>query len=165
MYAMTTTTLTLKRLVLLDAALLAAACLLPVFAHLTALPLYQFNPMLLLLLCGMALGADRRNAMLLAVLLPAVSMLATGMPAPAKALCMMAEYGVVAAVCGWLSQRSRLGDFGAVLLAMAAGKACFYALKAALLAPAVLVGTSVWLQLAVMLAGAALFAALKSRAR
>lgn len=158
-------TLTLKSTLLLDASLLAAACLLPAFAHLTALPLYQFNPMLLLLLAGMALVDDRRNAYLLALLLPLVSMLVTGMPTPAKALCMAAEYSVVAALYGWLSQHSRIGAFASVLVAMLAGKLCFYALKAAVLAPAVLIGTSLWLQLAVVLSGAALFVLLKSRAR
>lgn len=162
---MKSTILTIKRIVLLDAALLAAACLLPVFAHLTSFPLYQFNPMLLLLLSGMALCADRRNALLLAVLLPAVSMLAVGMPSPAKACCMMAEFGTVAALYGWLSQRGRMGAFAAVLLAMAAGKMVFYALKALVLAPAVLVGTSVWLQLAVLLLGSLLFVTLKSCVR
>lgn len=150
-------TISRKRLLLLDAALIAAACLVPAFSHLTALPLYQLNPMLLLLLVGMTVVDDRRNAYLLALLLPVVSMLAVGMPAPAKALCMAVEYGTVVLVYGLLSKRGHLDRMTAILLAMLAGKVCFYILKSVVIAPAVLIGTSVWLQLVNVLLLAALF--------
>lgn len=150
----------MKHVVLLDAALIAAACLLPVFSHVASFPLYQLNPMLFLLLAGMALVEERRNAYLIAVLLPVVSMLAVGMPAPAKACCMVAEYSVVVALFGLLSERC-WSTFASILLAMLAGKICFYILKAVVMGPVVLVSTSVWLQLLVVAIGAAVFTAIK----
>ena len=81
------------RVALIDAVLVGAACLIPTLSHLTALPLYRLNPMMLVLLGGMAAVRDpesglisSRNALLLAVMLPVVSMLAVGMPAPANSL-------------------------------------------------------------------------------
>ena len=74
----------LVRLVATDAAMLALACLIPAASHLLAVPLYRLNPMLALLLAGMLLGKDWRNGLLLAVLLPSVSCLVTGMPAAPK---------------------------------------------------------------------------------
>lgn len=154
-------TLTLKGTLLLDAALLSAACLLPAFSHLLALPLYQFNPMLLLLLASLALVDDRRNAYLMALLLPVVSMLVVGMPTPAKALCMAAEYSAVVALYGVFSEHTRMGSQFSILLAMLAGKGVFYAFKAVVIAPVVLIGTSVWIQAISMLLCAALFAVIK----
>ena len=65
------------RVALFDAVLVGAACLIPTLSHLTALPLYRLNPMMLVLLGGMAAVRDpesglisSRNALLLAVMLP-----------------------------------------------------------------------------------------------
>lgn len=150
----------LARLLAVDAALLTAACLVPALSHLTALPLYHLNPMLLFLLGGMLLVQDRRNALLLAVLLPLVSMLAVGMPTPLKALCMMAELSAVVLING----RFSVQGFGSMLLAIIGGKVVYYLLKALLLAPAVLVSTPVLTQLIVAVAAAMLFALLSRKA-
>ena len=72
------------RYVILDVAVVAVACLIPTVSHLTALPLYMLNPMLALLLAGMLLGRDWRNALVLAVLMPLVSCLVVGMPTAPK---------------------------------------------------------------------------------
>lgn len=150
----------LARLLAVDAALLTAACLVPALSHLTALPLYHLNPMLLFLLGGMLLVQDRRNALLLAVLLPLGSMLAVGMPTPLKALCMMAELSAVVLISG----RFSVQGFGSMLLAIIGGKVVYYLLKALLLAPAVLVSTPVLTQLIVAVAAAMLFALLSRKA-
>ena len=152
----------LWRVAAIDAVLLTVACCIPTFSHLVAWPLYQLNPMLLVLLAGMLLVRDRRNAYLLAALLPVVSMLAVGMPTPLKALCMMAEYSTVVLVSGRLQAWNArfVGTLGAMLLAMLAGKVLYYLLKALLLAPAVLVSTPVAVQLLVVLAAAAIYAAI-----
>lgn len=152
----------LWRTALVDAAMIAAACLVPVLSHLAALPFYKLNPMLLVLLGGMLLVDDRRNALLMAILLPMVSMLAVGMPAPAKAFCMAAEYLTVVLVSGWLLPRSShfWGTAGAMLSAMLCGKAAYYLLKAFAMAPAVLVGTPLYLQIGIMLAAALVYSLL-----
>ena len=84
------------RLTALDAVLLTLACLIPAASHLLAVPLYMLNPMLALLLVGVLLGKDWRNALVLAVLLPLVSCLLAGMPTAPKMVCMMAELATVA---------------------------------------------------------------------
>ena len=144
----------------IDSVLLVVACGVPTLSHLLAWPLYWLNPMLLVLLAGMMLVSDRRNAYLLAVLLPVVSMLAVGMPTPLKAFCMVAEYLTVVFVSSRLQTWNGrfVGTMGAMLLAMLAGKVVYYLLKAVLLAPAVLVSTPIWVQLVVVLVAAAIYA-------
>ena len=147
--------------VALDAALLAAACLIPAASHLLAFPLYKLNPMLALLLAGMLVGRDWRNAVALAVLLPLVSCLTVGMPTAPKMVCMMAELATVAGLFAWL--RDKWGAVAAVFAAIVAGKVVYYALKAVIVAPAVLIGTEWWLQLAAVVLWGGLFAMIYSR--
>ena len=166
------------RIALIDAVAIGIACLIPTLSHLTALPLYRLNPMMLVLLGGMLAVGDRRNAMLLAVLLPTVSMLAVGMPAPAKALCMVAEMLTLVSVATWLEHtRSRTADshgwswkrFAATtattLCAMLCGKIVYYGLKALLLPSAALVGTPIATQALTMVAAAGLYALILNRKR
>lgn len=145
----------LIRLALTDMALLGAACLVPAVSHLLALPLYVLNPMLALLLMGLLIGRDWRNAMVLAVLMPLVSCLVTGMPAAPKMVCMMAELATVVTMFGWLQRKWAV--LPAVLTAVLAGKAVYYALKAVVIAPAVLVGTAWWMQLGAVVLWCGLF--------
>lgn len=154
-------TQTLVRLTALDAVLLTAACLVPAASHVLALPLYMLNPMLAILLTGMLVGRDWRNSLVLAVLLPAVSCLVTGMPAADKMVCMMAELATVAGLFGWL--KDRMGATFAVFAAIVAGKVVYYALKAVVVAPAVLVGTDWKVQLLAVLLWGGLFAMLYKR--
>lgn len=135
----------------IDALLLCAICLVPVFSHLTALPLSALDPMRLALLGGMLLVSDRRNAYLLAVALPMASCLLSGMPTPATALIMAVELSANVALFALLSDKWGMKLFPAMLLSIVAAKGVYYALKALVLAPAVLVSTSLWLQMAVAL--------------
>ncbi len=153
---MNTKVQTVTRTVLLDAALLTMACLIPAASHLTALPLYVLNPMLALLLTAMLVSRDWRNALLMAVLLPAVSCMLAGMPTAPKMVCMMAERATVAALFGWLQRKWAV--LPAVAVAIVAGKVVYYALKALILAPAVLVGTEWTVQLMAVMLWGGLFA-------
>ena len=160
---MTTTSVKVQpllRVAAIDMLLLTVACLVPTISHLLAWPLYYLNPMVLVLLAGMLLVRDRRNAYLLAVLLPVVSMLAVGMPTPLKAVCMVAEYASVVFVSGLLQGWNErfVGTLGSMLVAMLAGKAVYYLLKALILSPAVLVSTPVTVQLAVVVVAATIYA-------
>lgn len=143
------------RLALTDMALLGVACLVPSVSHLLALPLYMLNPMLALLLAGLLIGRDWRNAMVLAVLMPLVSCLVTGMPAAPKMVCMMAELATVATMFGWLQRKWAV--LPAVLTSVLAGKVVYYALKVVVIAPAVLVGTAWWMQLGAVVLWCGLF--------
>lgn len=160
---MTTTAKKVTTLAGLDAVLLAAACLIPAASHVLVFPLYMLNPMLALLLVGMLLGRDWRNALLLAVLMPLVSSLVVGMPAAPKMVCMMAEMATVAMLFGWLSRR--WPALPAVLTAILAGKVVYYALKALIMAPATLVGTEWWIQLGAVIVWGGLFAMLYKKVK
>ena len=144
--------------VVLDAVLLTMVCLIPAASHLLSIPLYMLNPMLALLLTGVLVGKDWRNALLLAVLLPLTSSLLTGMPVAGKMVCMMAEMVTIVGLFTLLSKR--WSTLPAVLIAILAGKAVYYGLKAIVIAPAVLVGTAWWLQLGTVLVWGGLFALL-----
>ena len=145
----------------LDTVLVTLACLVPAASHLFAVPLYVANPMLALLLAGMLFGRDWRNALVLAVLMPLVSCLLTGMPAAGKMVCMMAELATVATMFGVLSRRWKV--LPAVLVSVVAAKGVYYGLKAMVLAPAVLVGTEWWMQPGAVVLWSGLFAMLYKR--
>lgn len=153
-----TKTNSIVKFAVLDTVLVALACLVPAASHLFAVPLYMANPMLALLLAGMLIGKDWRNALVLAVLMPLVSCVLTGMPAAGKMVCMMAELATVATLFGWLSRRWQV--LPAVLVSVLAAKVAYYALKAVVVAPVVLVGTEWWMQLAAVLLWGGLFAML-----
>lgn len=148
---------------LLDMVLVSMACLVPAASHLFAVPLYVANPMLALLLAALLLGRDWKNALVLAVLMPLASCLLTGMPAAPKMVCMVAELATVATLFGALSRRWKV--LPAVLVSLLAAKGVYYALKAVVLAPVVLVGTEWWLQLAAVVLWGGLFAMLYKRVK
>lgn len=151
------------RILIVDAAILAIICLVPTLSHLFSVPIYKLNPMTLCLLAGMLLVNDRRNAFLLALVLPLVSMLISGMPTPLKCVCMVAELATIVAV--FQLAENRMGSFVSILCAMICGKAVYYVLKALIVSPAVLIGTSIWLQVALLVASALLFGAIKGFAK
>ena len=149
-------TKTLVGIAVADLMLLAAACTVPAMSHAFALPLYAINPMLALLLAGVLLGRDWRNGLVLAVLMPLVSSIAVGMPAAPKMLCMMAELATVATVFGLLNRSWKA--LPAVFVAVFAGKVVYYALKALVIAPAVLVSTAWYIQFGSVVLWCSLFA-------
>ena len=153
---MKTKTLTLTSLALLDAALLTSACLIPAASHMLALPLYMLNPMLALLLVALLVGRDSRNALLMAVLLPAVSCLLTGMPTALKMVCMIAELATVASMFDWLQKRWAV--LPAVLTAILAGKIVYYGMKTIVIAPDVLISTNWVVQVLTIMLWGGLFA-------
>lgn len=144
------------RVMVVCAALIGFVCLVPAMSHLLALPLYKLNPMLLALLGGLLLLKDRRAVLLLAALLPIFSMVVVGMPTPGRALCMVAELLTLTALFATLEHR--MPTFVALLVAMIASKVVFYGMLALTVAPAVLVGTSLWMQLGVAVSYAAIYA-------
>ena len=158
-----TKTNSIVKFAVLDTVLVTLACLVPAASHLFAVPLYVANPMLALLLAGMLIGKDWRNALVLAVLMPLVSSLLTGMPAAPKMVCMMAELATVAGLFHLLSRRwnAVVSVFAAIL----AGKVVYYALKAVVIAPAVLVGTEWWMQLLAVALWGGLFVVIYKRMR
>ncbi|MCR4659055.1 MAG: hypothetical protein K5650_02030 [Bacteroidales bacterium] len=121
------------------ALLTGTACLIPALSHLIALPLSALNPMLLLLVTGVALIRDRRFGYALAIAMPLLACLITGMPTPLKAVCMVAEFSTVVLLLTLLG--SRWSAAPTAVVSIIGGKVVYYAIKAAILSPAVLVGT------------------------
>lgn len=126
--------------VALDVVLIAAACFVPALSHLTALSLYHADPMRWLLLAGVLLAVDKRNGYILAVALPLVACLLSGMPTPAKALIIAVELSVNVALLQWL--RTKMHVLPAVLLSIVSAKIVYYGLKALILTPTVLISTA-----------------------
>ena len=160
-----------RRAVLLDAACIAAACLIPALSHLTALPLYRLDPMLWIVAAALVATSRHRlslaNLVGVAVLMPFAASLLVGMPSLAKALCMSAElvaFAVVARALLWRAANAPRRML-AVLAAVVASKAVYYGLKALILAPAALVGVPVAVQAVVAVAVAVAVALLLSNGR
>ena len=146
---------------MLDALLVAAVSLTPLFSHWLAVPLYRLDPMRFCLLAGMLLVADKRHAYLLALLLPVLSCLFAGMPAPMAAFIIAIELSVN--VMLFYGLQKVLPAWAAMLLSIAVSKGVYYLLKSMLIAPAVLVGTSLWLQLCLALLYTLLFVAFMNK--
>ncbi|MBP9990134.1 MAG: hypothetical protein KBT45_01725 [Bacteroidales bacterium] len=140
---------------IVDVLLLSAACVIPAVSHLVGFSVGVFNPMLLLLLGGMLLVSDHRNAYFLALLMPLCSYLLVGMPSFSKMICLCGELTAVVACFSMLSTKMRA--FPAILLSLFAAKGIYYGLKLLLLDGA-LVATPFAMQLPVMLLAASVFA-------
>ena len=149
----------LARTALIDATLVATACLIPAVSHLLTLPLYKLNPMLMVIAAGLLLTRSRWNAYLLALVVPFATCLLAGMPTPLGALCMVCEYTVLVTVFNITGSRTGFwGMFGSILAAVVAGKVVYYFAKWLLLQPYQLIGTSIVWQIVSMLAISAAFA-------
>lgn len=98
------------------------------------------------------------NALVLAVLMPLVSCLVVGVPTVGKMVCMVAELATVAGLFQLLSRRWAV--LPSVLVSILAAKVVYYAFKAVIIAPDVLIGTAWWMQLGAVLLWGGLFAAL-----
>lgn len=148
-----------RKTLLVDAALLAGACLIPAASHLLALPLYMLDPMRWLLIAAIVMGYKDdnllTNGLLMALLLPLVSCAVVGMPTMGKALIIMAELGANVALFALMSKK--MNTFLAMLLSIVAAKGLYYGLKGLLLGGALL-GTSWMIQLAMALAMAGVMA-------
>ena len=159
---MTTTTQSLTRTAILNVTILTIACLIPAASHLLAMPLYVLNPMLALLMASILIVRDGRNALLMAVLLPSVSFIFTGMPSALKMICMITELATVATLFDWLKRRWAV--LPAMLISVIAAKVVYYALKALIIAPAVLVSTQWTIQLLTILLWTGIFSILYKKA-
>ena len=146
---------TLFRVIAVDLIILTTICLVPALSHLLAVPFYKLNPMLLCLLAAMVLVRDRRNALLMALLMPVASTLTTGFPTAANLACMIPELLVVATLVPLCMKK--MPAMVSVVIAAMSGKVVFYTLRAVLFAPATLVGTNIWLQIGVVVAAAMAF--------
>lgn len=140
---MTTALLAIRKnsnLLLIDVALLAGLYLLPSFSHLTALPLYRFEPMRVALLIGL-LFTNRANTYFLAFTIPLASAMITGHPVPIKAVLIGIELSILVATYSYLVQFDRIPAYAALTAAILLGKVVYYAMKFAALSAGLLTGS------------------------
>lgn len=121
-----------RRIILIDAALLAGLYLVPSLSHLAALPLYKLEPMRIALLVAL-LFTNRANTFLLALTVPLASSWITGHPEPVKAMLIGIELCLLAASYLYLTGTRRVPVVLAMLIAILFGKIIYYALKSAAL--------------------------------
>ena len=157
-----------RNVILIDVILLAALYLLPSFSHLTALPLYRFEPMRIALLVAL-LFTNRTNTYLIAFTIPLASAMITGHPVPFKAVLMGIELSILVATYSYLVQMERIPAFAALTAGILFSKVIYYTIKFAALSAGLLAGSlvSTPLQTQVVLAvgTAAIFALIESRGR
>ncbi len=156
------------RLVGIDILLISMAYILPAVSHLFAFPLYKADPMRIIVLSGLLLTANRKNAYLLAVTVPLFSFFATGHPVLPKNLLIMAELLVNIALFSWFSNRMK-SVFASMLTAIVCSKLLYYGLKWILVSTALLdmsfVSTGIVSQLLVSVVISAVFALVCLRQR
>jgi hypothetical protein len=131
-----------RNVILIDVVLLAALYLLPSFSHLTALPLYKFEPMRIALIVAL-LFTNRANTYLIAFTIPLASAMITGHPEPFKALLMGIEFTILVAGYSYLVQKVRIPAFAALTAAILLSKVVYYAMKFAALGAGLLAGNLV----------------------
>lgn len=131
-----------RNVLLIDVILLAALYLVPSFSHLTAVPLYKFEPMRIALIVAL-LFTNRANSYIIAFTIPLASAMITGHPEPFKALLMGIEFSILVASYHYLSQLVRIPAFAALTAAILVGKLAYYAMKYAALSAGLLAGSLV----------------------
>ncbi len=141
-----------------DLLLLGTVALIPSLSHCLSLPLYLLEPMRCCLLTGMLLVPYRRNAYALALLLPFVSCLLSGMPTPLLAFVIAVELLLNVALFQLMEKRFPVAV--AMLFSILLAKVGYYLLKAWIVAPAVLISTPLLLQCLLVLFYSFLFARL-----
>jgi hypothetical protein len=149
-----------RSVVLVDVILLLALYLVPSISHLTAIPLYQFEPMRVALLVAL-LFTNRTNTYFIAVTLPLASVVTTGHPEPLKAVLMAIEFLVLVAAYGFLVRRLRIPVVAALAAAILVSKVIYYTMKYVALdagwLSGSLISTPLQTQLVLALGTAALF--------
>ena len=149
-----------RNVLVIDVVLLATLYLLPSFSHLTALPLYRFEPMRIALLIAL-LFTNRANAYFIAFTIPLASAMITGHPVPFKALLMGIELAILVARYAYFLRLQRIPAFAALIAAMLFSKVVYYTMKTVALSAGWLTGnlvsTPVQTQLVLALGTAVVF--------
>jgi len=116
------------RIVFIDTILVSFVLIMPIVVHTLGISARFIEPMRLSLFTSVLLVSDRKNAYVLAIILPILSMCVIGMPVWYKAVLMSVELCanvfLYYRMCRW-----RVNTFLAVLISIIASKALYYFLK------------------------------------
>lgn len=129
-----------SHVILFDVFLLTALYLLPGLSHVTALPLYMFEPMRIALILAL-LFTNRSNTYLLAFTIPLASSMITGHPVLFKAVLMGIELSILVATYSYLVQWKRIPAFVALTAGILVGKLIYYSMKYVALGTGLLAGS------------------------
>ena len=122
----------------IDVLLCIGVVAIPALAHATALPLYRFEPMRLLLFVAI-LATNRRNALLIALWLPLLSLVTSGHPVFPKVVLIQGELLINTWVFTEIFRRSNRFALAAAV-SIIASKAVYYTAKYVLIETALLSG-------------------------
>ncbi|MCQ2343298.1 MAG: hypothetical protein MJ002_00025 [Paludibacteraceae bacterium] len=132
-----------------DVAIISIAMLIPFFSHLF-IPLYQFNPILFLLMLSIPYYSNQWNAHILATAIPLLSFLIIGMPTLTKVYSMVIEYNVVLYVYFLLQDKMATRHISSMFVmmffAIFVGKCAYYLSKTILLVGTMVIDTPVIIQ-------------------
>jgi hypothetical protein len=153
-----------RHVILFDVLLLTALYLLPGLSHVTAFPLYMFEPMRVALILAL-LFTNRSNTYLLAFTIPLASSMITGHPVFFKAVLMGIELSILVATYSYLVQWKRIPAFVALTVGILSGKLIYYSMKYVALSTGMLSGslisTPIQTQIMLAVATAAVFGLLE----
>lgn len=131
-----------SNVILFDVLLLTALYILPSLSHVTAFPLYMFEPMRVALIVAL-LFTNRANTYLLAFTIPLASSVITGHPVFFKAILMGIELTILVASYSYLVRMDRIPAFVALTAGIIIGKLVYYSMKYAALSAGFLSGSFV----------------------
>ena len=125
----------------------------PVFSHLTALPIYYFEPMRILLIIAL-IHTSKSNAFILALTLPAFSFVVSAHPSFVKTGLITVELFLNVVFFFWFANVIK-ERFVNITLSIVASKIVYYLLKYVLISTALLgtglISTPIYFQIAVIL--------------
>ncbi len=131
-----------KTTALIDAGLLITLYLLPSISHLTAYPLYKFEPMRVALIIALLL-TSRANTYMIAFTIPLASALVTGHPVLFKAMLIGIELASLVAIYSYFVKMDKVPAFAALILGILFSKVLYYSMKSLALSAGFLSGSLV----------------------
>ncbi len=149
------------QVIIVDSFILLMMLFLPAISHLMAFPLYKFEPMRIMVLLGFLLSANKKNAYLLAFVLPLFSFAVSGHPVVVKAFLMMSELVINVFLFSILMDK-RINTFISMFFSVVLSKIIYYATKFLLISVGLLntnlVDTNIGVQISITCGIAMIFA-------
>jgi hypothetical protein len=123
---LTTTSASAQRYIAIDALLLGLVAALPALSHVLPFPAYYIDPMRILLFSSLFFTQNRANTVIMAMLMPMVSVVFSGHPPFPKAILISLELLTNIAVFFYFYQERRLHIALALFGSMVLSKVAYY---------------------------------------
>lgn len=156
----------LWKFLIIDSLAIFLVATLPAISHLLAFPLYHFEPIRIVVLLGLLLSSNKKNAYVLAVIIPFFSFLIAGHPVFCKSLLIILEMTANIWLYSYLHSK-KVNVFFAMFSSIIVSKVLYYGAKALFIEVGILntsiIDTNLWIQLGVMTTIAVVFAIIISK--